>query len=159
MYLHKVQISENLPSFSLIEERTFNGSPLIEIVFPDGSSDNLVLNKYEDMEGHFIGHLKNETDACVAMVNHPEHAELTILSNRVIGSTMYKWHNNGNVELIPEVFSNELEQDEVMERNTIEDDEPIVNQAEEDEEDEVENLLTATKAKSVPKTAKLQIKV
>ena len=107
------------------------------------------------MEGHFIGHLENEPDACVAMVNHSEHAELTILSNRVVGSTMYKWHNNGNVELVPEVFSNE--RDEVMERD--EDDELIVNQANYDEEDEIENNLTAAQAESVPKTAKLQIKV
>ena len=151
-------ILENLPSFSLIEERTLNGTPLVEVIFPDGTSDNLVLNKYEDMEGHFIGHLENEPDACVAMVNHPEHAELTILSNRVVGSTMYKWYNNGDVELVPEVFSNGLERDEVMERN-IEDDEPIVDQAEEVEEGIIENLLSAAQAKSVPKTAKLQIKV
>ena len=72
---------------------------MVKITFADGSSDNLVLNKYENMEGHFIGHLENEPDACVAMVNHPEHAELTIMSNRVVGSTMYKWHNDGNVEL------------------------------------------------------------
>ena len=142
----------------MVEERSANASPLVKITFADGSSDNLVLNKYENLEGHFIGHLENEPNACVAMVNHPEHAELTVLSNRVVGSTMYKWYNNGDVELVPEVFSNGLERDEVMERN-IEDDEPIVNQAEEDEEDEIEDLLTAAKAKSVPKTAKLQIKV
>ena len=149
---------EALPSFTLVEERSTNDSPLVKITFADGSTDNLVLNKYEDMEGHFIGHLENEPDACVAMVNHPEHAEFTVLSNRVVGSTMYKWYNNGNVELVPEIFSNGLERDEVMERN-IEDDEPIVDQAEEVEEGKIENLLSAAQAKSVPKTAKLQIKV
>ena len=67
-----------------------NESPMVKVTFVDGSSDNLVLNKYENMDGHFIGHLENEPDACVAMVNHAGHTELTIMSNRVIGSTMYK---------------------------------------------------------------------
>ena len=54
----------------------------MEVNFADGSSDFLILSKYEDLDGHFIGHLENEPTACVAMVNHPEHAELTIMSNR-----------------------------------------------------------------------------
>ena len=142
----------------MVEERSANASPFLKITFADGSSDNFVLNKYENMEGHFIGHLENEPNACVAMVNHPEHAELTIMSNRVVGSTMYKWHNNGNVELVPEVFSNELERDEVMERDG-ENDEPIANQEEQDAQDNIEANLTPEQASTVPTTAKLQIKV
>ena len=149
---------EALPSFTLVEERSTNDSPLVKITFADGSTDNLVLNKYEDMEGHFIGHLENEPDACVAMVNHPEHAELTILSNRVVGSTMYKWHNNGNVELVPEVFSNGLERDEVMEKGG-ENDEPVANQEEQKALENIEDHLTAEQASTVPTTAKLEIKV
>ena len=72
-----------LPSFSLIKERSQNiVNPLVEVTFADGSSDFLILSKYENRDGHFIGHLENEPTACVAMVNHPEHAELTIMSNR-----------------------------------------------------------------------------
>ena len=149
---------DTLPSFTLVEERSNNDSPLVKITFADGSSDNLVLNKYENMEGHFIGHLENEPDACVAMVNYPEHAEVTIMSDRVVGSTMYKWHNNGDVELVPEVFSNELERDEVMERDG-ENDEPIANQEEQDALENIEDHLTAEQASTVPTTAKLEIKV
>ena len=73
-----------MPSFTLISERSSQGNdiPLVKVDFIDGTSDFLVLNKYEGMDGHFIGHLKNEPEACVAMVYHPEHAELTILSER-----------------------------------------------------------------------------
>ena len=110
------------------------------------------------MEGHFIGRLENEPDACVAMVNHPKHAELTIMSNRVVGSTMYIWHNNGDVELVPEVFSNGLERDEVIERDR-EDDAIFVNQKDEDAVEKIENNLTAEQISTVPTTAKLQIKV
>jgi len=145
-------------SFSLIEERSTNGNPSVKVNFADGSSDFLVLSKYEGLDGHFIGHLANEKTACVAMVNHPEHAELTIMSNRVVGSTMYKWHNTGNVELVPEVFSNGLERSEVMERDG-ENDELIANQEEQDALENIEDHLTAAQASTVPTTAKLQIKV
>ena len=71
---------------------------------------------------------------------------------------MYKWHDNGNVELVPEVFSNGLERDEVM---TIdwENDEPVANQEEENALENIEDHLTAEQASTVPTTAKLQIKV
>ena len=73
-----------LPNFILIEERSNQGHdiPLVQVDFIDGSSDFLVLSKYEGMDGHFIGHLQNEPEACAAMVYHPEHTELTILSKR-----------------------------------------------------------------------------
>ena len=100
-----------LPSFSLIEDRSTNEIPMVEVNFADGSSDFLILSKYEGLDGHFIGHLQNEQTACVAMVNHPEHSELTIMSDRTIGSTQYKWKNNNEVEMIPEVFSNGAEMD------------------------------------------------
>ena len=100
-----------MPSFSLIKDRSTNENPLVEVNFADGSKDFLILSKYEGLDGHFIGFLEKETTACVAMVNHPEHSELTIMSDRTIGSTQYKWKNNGEVELIPEVFSNGAEMD------------------------------------------------
>ena len=108
-----------LPSFSLIEDRSTFDIPLVEVNFADGSSDFLILSKYKGLDGHFIGHLQNEQTACVAMVNHPEHSELTIMSNRAIGSTQYKWKNNGEVELIPEVFSNGAEMDIAKKRSSL----------------------------------------
>ena len=93
------------------------------------------------------------------MVNHPEHVELTIMSKRVVGSTMYKWHNDGNVELVPEVFSDGLERDEVVDRDDGENDEPIANQEEQDELVDIESNMTPEQAATVPTTAKLQLKV
>ena len=144
-------------SFTKIEERSSNGSPSVKVNFVDGSSDFLVLSKYEGLDGHFIGHLANEKTACVAMVNHPEHAELTIMSDRTVGSTMYKWNKNGEVEVIPENFSNG-ETDMVMARESEGDDEDIISSAEE-ELFEIEEQMTASEEASVPETAKLQIKV
>ena len=67
-----------------------NESPMVKVTFADGSSDNLVLNKYENMDGPLIGQLENIPYALVAIIKHPGYTELTIMSNRVIGSTMYK---------------------------------------------------------------------
>ena len=136
-------------SFTLIEERSNEDNPLIRVTFPDGSSDFLILSKYENLDGHFIGHLENEPRACVAMVNHPEHSELTIMSGRIGNSTMYKWkHNNGDVEVIPELLSSG-ESDIMVEPNSAE-----------SELDKIEpNNVTITEIVSVPAVAKLQIQV
>ena len=137
-------------SFTSIEERSNKDHPLIQVTFSDGSSDFLILSKYENLDGHFIGHLENEPKACVAMVNHPEHSELTIMSDRIGNSTMYKWkHNNGDdVEVIPELFSSG-ESDIMVEPNSAE-----------SELDKIEpNNVTITEFGSVPAVAKLQIQV
>ena len=68
----------NLPKFSLISERSMAEVPTIAIAFPDGSTDTLVLDKYFSNEDdhkagvnrcNFIGHLAEETDACVKSAN------------------------------------------------------------------------------------------
>ena len=141
-----------MPSFSLLKDRSTNENPLVEVNFADGSKDFLILSKYKGLDGHFIGFLEKETTACVAMVNHPEHSELTIMSDRIGHSTMYKWkHNttNGDVEVIPELFSSG-ESDIMIDPNP----------ADEIELDKIEpNNVTTTEFVSVPVAAKLQIKV
>ena len=143
-------------SFTRIEERSSNGIPAVKVNFADGSSDLLVLSKHQGLDGHFIGHLANERTACVAMVNHPEHAELTIMSDRTVGSTMYKWAKNGEVEQIPEVFS-QGERSIAMARQDDGDDE--VDTDEMAGELAIESSMTAEQANSAPATAKLQVQV
>mgnify|MGYP007015419963 FL=1 len=61
---------ENLPTFTFHEEKSLDGSPSLSINFPNGLTDKLILSKHEDSEEshcHYIGHLENERDACVAM--------------------------------------------------------------------------------------------
>ena len=143
-------------SFTRIEERSSNGIPAVKVNFADGSSDFLVLSKYDDMDDHFIGHLANERTACVAMVDHPEHAELTIMSERTVGSTMYKWAKNGEVEQIPEVFSNG-EKSVAMARDGGDDDEMDTDEMA--GEMQIEENMTHEEAATVPATAKLQVQV
>ena len=140
-----------------MSDRSIDGIPSVKVKFADGSSDFLVLSKYENMDGHFIGHLAKENTACVAMVDHPEHAELTIMSDRTVESTMYKWKNNGEVELIPEVEGRESRDIDMM-RNE-EGDEAIADEGKIEEELNVEAAMSAADAASVPATMHLQIKV
>ena len=140
-----------------MSDRSIDGIPSVKVNFADGSSDFLVLSKYENMDGHFIGHLAKEKMACVAMVDHPEHAELTILSDRTVESTMYKWKNNGEVELIPEVFSEGGKS--IALRNIEVDDEVIADESEVEEELKIEAAMTAADVANVPTTMHLQIKV
>ena len=144
------------------------GVPLVGITFADGSSDTLVLWKFDsNLDGHFIGHLENEPDACVGMVNHPEYSEFTIMSDRIAesGSTTYMWKNTGEVELIPEVFSNGRTSRAVKKSGNeyINDDEDFFSPRRKQEiihdEEMILNNMTPLQANSVPTTALLQVKV
>ena len=151
-----------MPSFSLIKDRSTNEIPLVEVNFADDSSDFLILSKYEGLDGHFIGHLEKETTACVAMVNHPEHSELTIMSDRAIESTQYKWKINGEVELIPEVFSNYQEMDVARKVGSNDDNDILVIKKEMKKQDKIEKKmkkLTVQQSVKMPQRNKLQLQV
>ena len=88
-----------------------NGTPSVAITFPDGYTDTLVLNHYyysdeEDINVqagcHFLGHLANDHDACVAMTGciGQEDVELTIMSEHASDSGLYKWNKDGTIEII-----------------------------------------------------------
>ena len=85
-----------------------NGTPpSVVIAFPDGYTDTLVLNHYysdeDNVEGcHFLGHLANDREACVAMTGcvGQEDVELTILSEHNSDSGLYKWNRDGTVDIL-----------------------------------------------------------
>ena len=101
--------------FTLVEERSSNGSPTVKVTFSDGYTDTLVLSRYHSSEEdrlagveecHFIGHLANEVDACVAMTGcvGSEDVDLTIFSTHAIQSSMFRWAKDGTVEVIESPF-------------------------------------------------------
>ena len=98
------------PTFSLVEDKSMDGSPNIIVTFPNGQFDTLVLEKYYANEDdrragtefcHYIGRLANDPDAYVALTGCPvaEDVEFTILSGKM-DETMFRWTKEGNVELI-----------------------------------------------------------
>ena len=87
--------------------------PKISITFPDGYTDNLILDHFypeeDKIEGcQFIGHLEKEQEACVAMSGciGSEDVQFTIMSDHVTESSLLKWKKDGSVEHIegPKVF-------------------------------------------------------
>ena len=103
------------PTFTFSEERSSNGAPSVSVAFPDGYKDTLVLERYyaneeERMERteacHYIGHLANEREACVAMTGciGSEDVQFTIMSTHATESPMFKWTTEGNVEVIESPF-------------------------------------------------------
>ena len=101
---------ERTPSFSLITDRSTNdGSPIVEVTFPNGHSDTMVLSQFvdgidepqpESRDCRYNGYLLSDPEACLAMTGCPglEDVELTILSEHAPGSGMFIWHKNGMVE-------------------------------------------------------------
>ena len=55
---------------------------------------------------NYIGHLAEESEACVAMTGCVgfEDVELTVLSTHATYSPMFKWTKDGNVEMIGSMF-------------------------------------------------------
>merc|ERR1719367_1470677 len=103
------------PSFSLINDRSANGTPIIAVTFPNGHSDTLVLTQFVDGDGsqkptsrdcRYIGHLRSEPEACLAMTGcvGSEDVEFTILSEHAPESGMYKWNIDGQVENLENPF-------------------------------------------------------
>ena len=92
------------------------------------------------------------------MVNHPEHTEVTIMSHRTIGSTQLNWKNNGEVELIPEVFSNVAEMDIARKVGRNDKDVKYITKYIK-KQDEIEKKITSQQMASVPTKNKLQIQV
>merc|ERR1712166_1609244 len=157
--------------FNLVEERSANGAPTVTVQFPDGYTDTLVLSRYysseEDRmagaeECHYIGHLANEREACVAMTGciGSEDIDFTIMSSHA-ESSMFKWTKDGKVEVIESPFKNGKARSDVLLRGDdglVENLDEMVNEEAAAAEKEIEELCTGASCQSVPATNLLQIK-
>merc|ERR1711944_177934 len=117
------------PSFSLISDRSANGTPIIAVTFPNGHSDTLVLTQFVDGDGsqkpatipeipeprdggvffptedpeipesrdcRYIGHLRSEPEACLAMtgcvgsgmLNSPSFQNMPLNQASINGTSM-----------------------------------------------------------------------
>ena len=89
--------------------------PEIDIVFPNGHEDSLVLQRYYSspearMAGekhcNFFGHLKHDSKACVAVTGcYPEeNMEFTINSQHSTQANMFILEKNGNLVPVQSAF-------------------------------------------------------
>ena len=103
-----------LPEVNVKETRSANGIPAIDITFPDGFQDKLVLERHymtemdrmaQKMHCNFIGHLANEKEACVAVTGCPgERMEFTINSKHAGRGNRFILHQNGTMEKVESAF-------------------------------------------------------
>jgi len=161
-FIH-VAFTSNTPTFTLLDSRLDDDAPMpipnILVTFPDGYSDNLVLNHFysenDHADGcHFLGHLKNEQEACIAMTGciGSEDVEFTMMSEHAPENGLFKWKLDGNVEVIDHPYKNGAA-DNRRDANDIRGD-PAQMQA----EAQIEKSLT-TKSKTLPPNQKLKVKV
>ena len=91
------------------------GIPTINIAFPNGHEDTLILQRFyaspeARIEGekhcNFFGHLKNEPNACVAVTGcyGKENMEFTINSKHSPYTNMYVLEKDGTLKAIESQF-------------------------------------------------------
>ena len=155
--------SDDLPKVHVNKvTRGINGIPSIDITFPDGFQDHLVLERYymtkEDQMANkthcnFIGHLAIDTNACVAVTGCPgERMEFTVNSKHAGRGNRFIVHTNGDLEKVESAFridslGNSLNVDEDM-------DSPFVAG-----EMQSEANCAAGQCTSLPETNLMRIKV
>ena len=103
-----------LPEVNIKHARSIDGIPSIDIAFPDGYHDTLVLERHymteadrlaKKMHCNFIGHLAKDTDACVAVTGCPgKTMEFTINSKHARNGNRFIRHENGEIELVESPF-------------------------------------------------------
>ena len=100
---------DGVPIFKVVSSRTLQEPPSIEVIFPNGLHDELVLEHYklfkDSKDGHnYIGYLKNTPGSSVAVtgdiVNPEDRMEITLLSpnNK---DQMFEVDNFGRTKVIP----------------------------------------------------------
>ena len=113
---------EGVPSFSLLEDRSEDGSPNLSVEFADGTTDTIILEKYyaneddkvqERMSGiedcNYVGYLKNEK-VCLAMtgcIGSDEFRDFTINSAHAGDFASFRWFANDTVMGIPSFLERE----------------------------------------------------
>ena len=101
------KIDPRTPRFDIHQSRSFHGIPAIDVTFPNGVQDSLVLERFYPSETsrmesklscNFLGHLKNEKTACVSVTGCAgEEMYFTINSKNSRDRSMFKMDKDGLV--------------------------------------------------------------
>ena len=99
------------PRITVRAPKSREGIPKIDVIFPDGHEDTMVLQRHYDskearmggaLHCNYFGHLKNDREACVAVTGciGQDDMEFTINSKHAIDTNMYILEKNGNLRAI-----------------------------------------------------------
>lgn len=169
---------ERLPSFKVFQDKSLGAIPKIEVTFPNGHVDRMVLERYFANEAdrqsrklacNFIGHLEKESTACVAVTGclGQDDLEMTIMSKHAGPNGMVVLRKDNTVEIIENPFNHpDIKIDTARvpdhvrnsgwhEANTDE----MVNDEDLAEEMHFEELCASGDCSSIPTTNLMQIKV
>ena len=167
-----------MPEVSVKESKTLNGIPAIDLTFPDGFQDHLVLERHymTDMDRmlkklhcNFIGHLASDPEACVAVTGCPgSKMEFSINSYVSDRSGRFILHPDGSMEAIESAFADfnsvahplkvpeHLRNDEQWE---LVDDDELENPDQIAEEMQFEASCAAGQCTDLPETNLMKVKV
>ena len=103
--------SQIAPKITVQQDRLTSSLPKIEITFPDGHKDRIVLKRHSvfnykkketGSECNFLGRLEKDRKACLAVTGCPgQEMKFTIHSKHNTETNKYVLHPSGNVEMVP----------------------------------------------------------
>jgi len=155
------------PRITYEAAKSREGIPNVNIIFPDGHEDSFVLERHYASPEHrmsgelhcnFIGHLKNEKSACVAVTGcyDREDVELTIHSKHNTDANMYVLRKDGSVKSIESNFKNH---ESVRGGYINKDDDELINEEELDNELDFLKLCNSGDCSSMPDKQSMKIKI
>jgi len=173
------QVLPGQPRIDVRQARSPRGIPTIDITFPNGVKDSLVLERFYPTEEsrirrslscNFFGHLENEESACVSVTGCPGQDDMafTISSknSKHLGYILYK---DGHVEMVESTFKDERVRSEklrVSRGSTDEngfhldnDGDEMINDEEIAKEMKWEKLCASGSCNSMPAKQKMQIRI
>ena len=102
--------SPNTPKITVQQDRSISTIPKIDIVFPNGHEDKMILKRHhvteneeenQELNCNFLGHLEKDREACLAVTGCPgQEMEFTIHSRHNVETNKYVLLPSGNVEPI-----------------------------------------------------------
>ena len=105
-----------LTSIKVRQDRSLYDIPEIDITFPDGYQDELILEKHypndesrlEDQQHcNYFGHLKNEPEACVAVTGcyGRDDLEFSIMSEHALTENRFILEKDGQLKVVESAFN------------------------------------------------------
>lgn len=169
---------DGLPTLKISQDKSYGAIPKIEITFPNGHVDKMILQRFYSNEAerqdrkltcNFIGHLEKESTACVAVTGclDQDDLEMTVMSKHAGPNSMIVLRKDNTIEIIANPLSNpnvKVEAARVPEHvrnagwHNANDDE-MVNDADLADEMEIEELCDSGGCVPMPSTNLMEIKV
>ena len=158
----------SVPRFTIVSSRSFQTPPSIEVVFPNGIHDELVLDHYKLFKGttgghNYLGYLKNSPGSTVAVtgdLSEPDgRMEITLISEHNI-DRMFEIDYLGRTKAIPSPLEDGMTSRSITRnRKDVSDDDKKYTEDGDEEVDPIkEAAVYSTEIEPIPSKLKAVIK-